>query len=723
MTSYYDHHGPGPATYEYRGDPAVDENAMRRTLTRGSHQSHASGVSASTKSWVQSHQVHPPLPPDELDETYSPLRKPRPLPDPHTQQYSPPRPVRLLERLEEDDVYMHANPNPNHLDEPFGYQYESGMNGSRPIVMNSPTFTSPSSPGISPKFQPKTKRGFGGFFSGLKRLPKILGGGNGGREKGKGRLVRRGTFGTEGGTTTTLTATAITRGNTLPRYLSNPSIGPSNPQFAHRLSMAVANGSLPPEATPAVFHIRNTPEEPRPPVVTVTAPSLDEEADFYGDEVPTNDRPDAHPYPEDLQERTTVMVYSDSQAPTVTQAPTQPVIPTRPRTPPMQVVPPPPTMRVSYPVELPTRANAQAQTEPPLVPTPTPVRPILSPQRAVTSMMSPRSILSPAPTSNYTISAAPSFYGRSFPSDLSPVEKFFKGLYHLPWVAQERVTVDYRPGDSDRAKNKVKGGVKKPMASWYRSVMSRSRRASLDLLSNGTNTLSDAARTSMGTSLSPLGSPISRGSRRSGGSSNRHRTQHATKQGRKKARRRTTSTTTAATQQVLGRKQSSPIIPNMYPYTYPGYPYAYQPYGTYPGPPMPQVEAIPTPRGPRQHKSHAKMAKYPHGGYAQYQPMAMTAPPAMSMPPPVPPIYVIAPSPPQSNGSGELAAPQGGTSKGSGENGGGAVQYIPTQGPMQQISPVLMHYIPGGYNVNVNQNGQMVSPPLTPQRPTAYASS
>ena len=720
MTTYYDHHGPGPSTYEYRGDPAVDENAMRRTITRGSHPSHAS-----TKSWVQSHQVNPPLPPDELDdETYSPLRRPRPLPDPQTQHYSPPRPVRLLERLEDDDMYMHTNLNPNPLDAPFGYQNESGMGGSRPIDMNSPTFTA-SSPIISPMPQPRTKRGFGGFFSGLKRLPKMLGGGGGGnkgRAKGKGRLVHKGTFGTEG-TSTTLTAIAITRGNTLPRYLSNPSIGPSNPQFAHRLSMAVANGSLPPEATPAVFQVRNIPDEPRPPVVTVTAPSLDEEADFYGDEAPANDMSDPRPYPEDLQERTTVMVYSDSQAPTVTQAPTQPVIPTRPPTPSAQVVPHPPTMRVSYPVELPTRANAQAQTEPPLVPTPTPVRPILSPQRAVTSIMSPRSILSP-PTSNYTISAAPSFYGRSFESDLSPVEKFFKGLYHLPWVAHERVTVDYRPGDSDRAKNKVKGGVKKPMASWYRSVMSRSRRASLDLLSSGNNTLSDAARTSLGTSLSPLGSPISRGSRRSGGSSNRHRTQHATKQGKKKARRRTTSTTTTttATQQVLGRKQSSPIIPTMYPYTYPGYPYAYQPYGTFPGPSMHQVQAAPSsPRGPRHRKSHAKVAKYPHGGYAQYQPMAMPAPPAMSMPS-APPIYVIAPSPPQSNG-GDTAAQQGGASKGGGENGGGTVQYIPTQGPMQQISPVLMHYVPGGYNVNVNQNGQMISPPLTPQRLAAYGSS
>ncbi|KIM38470.1 hypothetical protein M413DRAFT_30022 [Hebeloma cylindrosporum] len=396
-------------------------------------------------------------------------------------------------------------------------------------------------------------------------------------------------------------------------------------------------------------------------------------------------------------------------------------MPARQPTPPIQVVPSPPTMRVSYPVELPTRANAQAQTEPPLVAAPTPVRPILSPQRAVASILSPRSILSPEPTSNYTISAAPSFYGRSFASDLSPVEKFFKGLYHLPWVAQERVTVDYRPGDSDRAKNKVKGGVKKPMASWYRSVMSRSRRNSLNLLSSGSNTISDA-RTSLGTSLSPLGSPISRGSRRSAGSSNRQRSQHATRQGKKKARRHTTSTT--ATQQVPGRKQSSPIIPTMYPYTYPGYPYAYQPYGTYPGPPMPQVQTIPTPRGPRHHKSHTRAPKYPHGGYAQYQPMAMPAPP-----PPAPPIYVIAPSPPQSNGSGDthLNAQFQGGNKGSGDNlnnggGGGPVQYIPTQGPMQQISPVLMHYIPGGYNVNVNQNGQMISPPLTPQRPTAYGS-
>ena len=44
-----------------------------------------------------------------------------------------------------------------------------------------------------------------------------------------------------------------------------------------------------------------------------------------------------------------------------------------PTTPPVQVVPlPPPTMRVPYLVELLTRANAQVQTKPPSVPTPTP---------------------------------------------------------------------------------------------------------------------------------------------------------------------------------------------------------------------------------------------------------------------------------------------------------------------------------------------------------------
>jgi len=713
MTTYYDHHGPGPSTYEYRGDPAADENAIRRTLTKGSYQSQASGISASTKSWVQSHQVNPPLPPDALDDA-TPLRRPRPLPDPHTLHYSPPRPVRPLERLGDDDGYMQPNPISNGHDVRFGYQYESGMADSRPIPLNSPTFTGPSSPGLSQGPRPKPKRAFGGFFKGLKRLPKLLGGGGGGnrrQDKGKGRLVRRGTFGTEG-TSTTVTATAMTRGNTLPRYLSNPSIGPSNPQFAHRLSMAVANGSLPPEATPAVFHVRNNPEGPQFPVVTVTAPSLEgEEADFYGDEAPTNDESVPQPYPDDLQERTTMMVYSDSQAPTVMQAPTQPVISPPPPTPPVQVIPPPPTMRVSYPVDLPTRANAQAQAEPPLVPTPAPLRRILSPPRtAPVSILSPRGILSPAPTSDYTVSAAPSFYGRSFESDLGPVEKFFKGLYHLPWVAHERLTVDYRPGESDRAKNKVKRGIKKPMASWYRSIVSRSRRGSLDLLSSGTGTISSTG-TSLGNSLSPLGSPTSRRSGRSGQSSNQHRHQ-STKKGRRKARRHTTSTTT--TQPISGQRQASPIIPNMYPYSYPGYPYTYQPYGSYPGPPMPQVQVIPTPRGPRHRKGHAK-TKYPHGGYAQYQPMAIAPPP---MPPPVAPIYVMAPSPPQSNAGGEATGQQG--NKSGGDNGG--VQYIPAQGPMQ-ISPVIMHYIPGGYNVNtVNQNGHMVSPPLTPQRPTAHGS-
>jgi len=53
--------------------------------------------------------------------------------------------------------------------------------------------------------------------------------------------------------------TGMTTGNTLPRYLSNPSIGPSNPQFAHRLSIAVANGGLPPDASPSAFQTRPQP--------------------------------------------------------------------------------------------------------------------------------------------------------------------------------------------------------------------------------------------------------------------------------------------------------------------------------------------------------------------------------------------------------------------------------------------------------------------------------
>ncbi|KJA16005.1 hypothetical protein HYPSUDRAFT_207416 [Hypholoma sublateritium FD-334 SS-4] len=708
MTDYLDqrHSGYGQS---YRGtDPNMDEEAMRRSLTRGSHQSQTSGVTASTKSWVYSQARQPPPP---LDESVSSagvdtnLRRPRPLPvePPFRQSRVPVKYEMALDPgMEEPHPFTHMGVDTKNF--PFGYQNQD-MYGHMP----EPSF-SPAPPVLEPQPEDGPNRSFvGGFFKGLKRLPKMLGGAKKGEAQ---RLKRKGTFGTEG---TSTTATGIERGNTLPRYLSNPSIGPSNPQFAHRLSMAMVSGTLPPSATPGGFHhrdnpnpmhppngptypygndvpVRDNPAGPQHPIVTLTPPSdgivEEEQADFYDGpvaEYPQHHLEDIMENEPSLRGRATVMVYStESQAPAMT-SPVPTPSPRRGNTP----------GRVSYQQELPTRASVQAQTE--SMPGPSGLGPSPSPMRPITAstqpmLQSPNSFLSPTSTSEqYTMSTFASHYDPSFASHLSPIEKFFKGLYNLPWVA-ERVTVDYRPPDSDRAK-------KKPMSSWYRAMLTRSRRISqnIDIMSNGTGTISGL----------DLGSPIS--PRRSERSSNRRH--HSGKaKGSRRPRHRVSSDTHHT-------RAPSPIVPTPYPYTYPAvyqYPYPYNGYM-----PVPQT----APRGPRAHhrrkgsKRHAAVATAATG-YPAYQAMAM--PPPQPMPQPQP-IYFIAPSPPQSHTGGAIAG-EGEQSAQQIQQAQYAAQYqqqYQPQGPMQ-ISPVIMQYVPGA----LNQNPSMpVSPPLTPQRHAKHAAS
>ncbi|KAF8148055.1 hypothetical protein B0H34DRAFT_679976 [Crassisporium funariophilum] len=699
---------PLAAENEWPGDPIADDGAMHRSITRGSHNSHAS-VSASTRSWVYSNQINPPPPPPPVEGTSSsghvltPFHGPRPLPDPHYQV--PRRPVHYEPAVqdEEEEEYMDIDPNANAAGVRFGYQNEGPSKGRAFL-----TPIEPSTVGSMPGSSARGGRTFvGGFFRGLKKLPKaVFGyGGSGGKRK----LVRRGTFGTEA---TSPTATGMTTGNTLPRYLSNPSIGPSNPQFAHRLSIAVANGSLPPDASPAAFQSPPALVHPGFPSLLVTPPSegIPEEDpdDFYDDE-PTTDRPQQYVDP---HERTTVMVYSnESEAPTIRQHSQPPTVTHLSRAPTVTQHsqthtrhhsqgssnthnPHPPVIpnsgpRVSYASHMPTRANVQAQAGP--TPMPTMVQiPMVSPQRIpmmprqTPLVESPQDVLSPAPTSRYTMTTVGSYYDPSFASHLSPVEKFFKGLYHLPWIARERVTVDYRPSDSTRARKKVKLGVKKPMASWYKAVLSRSRRGSRDLdLLSGSNTATTSRTTSLGNSLlSPLASPISRRSGRS--SNNNHNTNnvrhqahnttpHQGQRSKTRHRRRINSSSTAA--EAPPHHTASPLIPTAYPYQYPAYPPYTYPYAPYPAPvPVPVAHASP-PRGPR---THHRTAKYPHG-YTPYQPMPHPGPVAQAPPPPM---YFIAPSPPQSHDGGQVPM----------QMGQPQMQQM-HQGAVQ-MSPVLMHYVP-----------------------------
>ncbi|KAH9476301.1 hypothetical protein JR316_0011875 [Psilocybe cubensis] len=730
MTDYYETRQP------YRGDLAAEEDAMRRTMTRGSHQSQAS---VSTGSWVAQNQLYPPGPPPEssrFSADLTPLRAPRPLPVPESQLYQSRTAFQYAGTQEEEEDYMTAQPHPERQ---FAYRQqhddvqrrdEANMN-----VIPLPTSPTPGSPLSSPKARPGRSL-MGGFFSGLKRLPKLVLKG-GGEEKRQ--LKHKGTFNTDEGTSTSVTG--MTRGNTLPRYLSNPSIRPSNPQFAHRLSMAVANGSLPPGSTPAtVYHLRTNTAGPQFPIVTITPASgsegiaEEEQAHFY--DGPPGIEPHQSMYREDaeydrhrLNDRTTVMMYNtDSQAPSRTQSASVPPPPRQPT----------PGPRVSYQTQLPTRANRQgSQTEQgpsngPVNAAPSAHTGILNnttqPSAAMTNSMMPGDVLSsPRSPSSYTISAVPSLYDPSFASDLTPIEKFFKGLYNLPWIAQERVTIDYRPGDSDRARAKVKAMKKtKPMASWYRAVMSRRGSRDLDLLSSGSPS-SPRTTMSFGNTLSPIESPISR---ETGRWQNLGAHNHSKSKRHRQKRHRGTWSTMRSGEDATGRenvpympqRSTSPIIPTMYPYAYPGHP-AYAPYTAYGIPaaypaPMPVPHTVP--RGPRKHRSKSKMHsnKY-HYGYPPYQPM--TLPPVGAMGPP--PIYYIAPSPPQNQTT--MPSDPNMTQT---QTQSPPVQGHPPPPGTLQVSPVIMHFVPGAFG-NQNQNHNlnprdpaMLSPPLTPQRQRGYDS-
>ena len=681
-----------------QGDTSGDNNGMHRSITRGSHNSHAS-ASASTRSWVMSNQMNPPPPPGPLQRSSSsgltPFHGPRPLPEPQLVRRTPVRyPAPAIEDAEEEE------------DRPIGPSSLGMQYYQQPEALaeaeGGDNYVSPTSTGNA---QDKSKRGgrslMGGLMSGLMRIPtalRIRGG-----QKSKKRIAHQGTAGTEDNSSP---GTGITTGNTLPRYLSNPSIGPSNPQFAHRLSIAVANGALPPDAYPSAFQTRRHPQpnsstglsqpnrNPSPPpilnhsferhpesrpnvptIIRVTPPSangvITEEriSDLYSE--PAADPPQfenlapSNPNTNLNDARATVMVYNSDESheshPTITPS-AQPVN----------------GPRVSYASQPTPRASGQVRDEPPPLPTMPFASPPMSPPRGVSSVEGPKDLLSPHATSRYTTTTMASHYDPSFASHLTPIEKFFNGLYNLPWVARERVTIDYRPGDSNRAKIKVKGGVKRPMASWYRAVVSHSQRGSrdLDLLGNGTESAS--ASTSLGNSLASRASPTSRRSGRSF-NDNRYQTSPQNRHRYRRTRRRGTTLTDPPQRNV------SPLLPPVYPYQYPAYPYTY-PYGSYPpaSMPPPVSHTAPPPRGRR-------VPKYPHG-YAPYQPMPQ--------PPPAPaPMYFIAPSPPL-NHEGQGMQTMG--------------QPVMPQGPLQ-ISPVVMQYVPGAFN----QNASLASPPITPRRTTA----
>lgn len=697
------------ADYEFRREPShlrqTDPeagDAINRSLTRNSHLSHASHASASTRSWVYSTQQNPPPPPPvEPSLETSPIRPPRPLPEPKLfpQRFHAVNPTEGLED-EEDEEYMNIEPNGPGLE--LGYLHGVGKGHKLK------TFASSSQMGSG-----GGKSFVGGLVSGMKRIPRMMLRSRGSGEK-RGFFRRGPMSNTEG----TESSAGMTTGNTLPKYVSNestPVTGLPNVQCVQAMDMptpmAPSTEVLAPSFSPSAPIPRV-----RGPSFRVTPPSEsianEESAQFY-DEHPEqyDSRPqvyDKHPQqyesrPQVYEDRPldqshfvdeddstarphragripTVMMYQDSQEPHHNEPPPVPM-----------VIPSHSSAR--SPAHTPARSRAHTPSRSPArTPTRTPSRSpaipplnlvstrrqtaqthdtdpnIQSPANAVSGHPLPardyrKMTLSPSPTSRNTVmTTATSYYDPSFTSDLSPVERFFKTLYHLPWIAHERVTIDYRPGES-RSKRDGKRRVKKPMSSWYRDVMAKRRTADLDLLSSGTSSM----RTSVGTNLT-LGSPMSpvsgrSSSKRTSDRRDRHRDHHHHKKSshRRHKPRRPTSTSTEGVGEPP--RSASPIIPTAYPYAYPSYPYAFPPY--MPPPPPPPLPTHKSPRGPRSHRHPA--------GYVQYQPMH--APP----PPPIPPqtqMYVLQSSPTMTQTTVEGQ-------------------------PMQQgqiLSPVYMQVVPGSYS-------------------------
>ena len=689
-------------------DPEAGD-AINRSITRNSHLSHASHASASTKSWVQSTQQNPPPPPpvEPFLET-SPIRPPRPLPEPklHPQRLHAVNPSEGLDD-EEDEEYMNIEPNGPGLE--LGYLHGVGKG---PKLKTFGSFSQTDSGRGGKSF-------VGGFVSGMKRLPRMILRSRGSGEKR--RFFRRGPMSNTEGTES---STGMTTGNTLPQYVSNPSTpvaGLPNVQYVQAMEMptpmAPSTEVLAPSFSPGapIPRVRGPSFRVTPPSESIaneeSAQLYDEYPEQYDsrpqvyDEHPQQydsrpqvyeDRPldqshfvdedDATARPHSTGRIPTVMMYQDSQDPHHNDPPPVPMVMqshsaarSRAHTPARSPAHTPSRSLAHTPTRTPSRSPAIPPLN--LVParrhtaqTHDTDPNIQSPTNAVSGHPLPtrdyrKMTLSPSPTSRNTVmTTATSYYDPSFTSDLSPVERFFKTLYHLPWIAHDRVTIDYRPGDS-RAKRDGKRRVKKPMSSWYRDVMAKRRTADLDLLSSGTTSM----RTSVGTNQS-LGSPMSpvsgRSSKRTSDRRDRHRDHHHKKSSRRRHKsRRPTSTSTEGEPP----RSASPIIPTAYPYAYPSYPYAFPAYM----PPPPPLPTHKSPRGPRSHRQATQPA-----GYVQYQPMH--APP----PAPIPPqthMYVLQSSPTMTQASVEGQ-------------------------PMQQgqiLSPVYMQVVPGSYSPDT----KLASPP------------
>ena len=635
-------------------------NPVRRSTTGNSHYSQPS-VTASTRSWVYSNQQNPPPPPEDVDVASvtpvpSPHRTPRPLPDP---QYQPrvqppqnPMPVLhttngLASPVDDDEEYMSIDAHAPGM--ALGYLAEGLGRGRVPADAINSSRGNLSSGG----------RSFvGGFVSSLRRFPRVVLGYKTG-VGGKRTYSRRPTLDTEG---TNTDGTGRTTGNTLPRYTSNPSTpvaGPSNLRYFRE----------PPPPVPVPVNFNDIPsanlrpslsQRRRRPAFHVTPPSDVMEQDEMLSQ-------NHNPGPVTRNSNVTIYNLPQGEDPDLEPSMRRFSVGVAGTDPPHAVIPPStaPTLNRHTITDVHTLSHHQqpsthtTHTTHAVHSTPVESPPPQSPVHA-----------HPLPTADYrkmTLSstvASPHTFdssfisdGPSFSSQLHPIRRFFRTLYHLPWIAPDRVTVDYRP--TGRGRTVPRKDSKKQMASWYRGkpgvVLPGGEKP--DLLSSA----EASKRASANTASTPLAAhPMlnyrpshqnATGNRRHHSRRHHNQNQHNTNPAhRRNHRRRRTilSTTTAASAAEVHpqthRHQHSPIIPTVYPYPFP-YPYAYPTFQSTP-PLMPPPPALPsphevqrthsstTPRGPRPAPTGPL---YPHG----YTPF-----------PPPPPTYVLSQGSPGGGDSG-----------------------------------------------------------------------
>lgn len=195
------------------------------------------------------------------------------------------------------------------------------------------------------------------------------------------------------------------------------------------------------------------------------------------------------------------------------------------------------------PIESPERIQSPISAHP--QPTTDYLKMALSPPHSLQHHTTALDNLTPA--THHSSSAITSFsYDPSFSKTSSPMERFFKTLYYMPWIAHERITVDYLPGKVGRVhghalsretsvrgvrdERRRKGGDRRrketrdkyrdrwrrkqrrtrvdrgdgdeKIASWYKGVSSHSKKASaeLDLLSSDLGLNSPSTTTGIGAS-------------------------------------------------------------------------------------------------------------------------------------------------------------------------------------------------------------------------------